>query len=115
MKNILFILFILLFNTINCQNKPVKDFKITILSTMLSDFYTGEWGFSALIELDGKKILFDTGSREQTVIKNAEELGINLNNIDNVFLSHKPKLMRVKEQKSSEVVTSKYLVNNLDF
>ncbi|MFL2612805.1 MAG: MBL fold metallo-hydrolase [Flavobacteriaceae bacterium] len=91
MKNILFILFILLFNTINCQNKPVKDFKITILSTMLSDFYTGEWGFSALIELDGKKILFDTGSREQTVIKNAEELGINLNNIDNVFLSHNHK------------------------
>ena len=41
------------------QNLKVNDYKITILSTMLSDFYTGEWGFSALIELDGKKILFD--------------------------------------------------------
>ena len=37
------------------QNLKVNDYKITILSTMLSDFYIGEWGFSALIELDGKK------------------------------------------------------------
>ena len=54
------------------QNLKVNDYKITILSTMLSDFYIGEWGFSALIELDGKKILFDTGSRENTVLNNAK-------------------------------------------
>jgi len=34
------------------QNTKIKDFKITILSTMLSDFHTGEWGFSAMIEVD---------------------------------------------------------------
>ena len=34
------------------QNPRIKDFKITILSTMLSDFHTGEWGFSAMIEAD---------------------------------------------------------------
>ena len=39
------------------QNPKIKDFKITILSTMLSDFHTGEWGFSAMIEADGKRIL----------------------------------------------------------
>ena len=44
------------------QNPKIKDFKITILSTMLSDFHTGEWGFSAMIEADGKRILFDAGS-----------------------------------------------------
>lgn len=44
---------------------------------MLSDFYVGEWGFSALIEADGKKILFDTGSRPNTVIINAKELNLN--------------------------------------
>ena len=58
---------------------------------MLSDFYTGEWGFSALIELDGKKILFDTGSRENTVLNNAKELNIDLNGIENVYLSHNHK------------------------
>ena len=55
---------------------------------MLFDTYIGEWGFSAIIEADGKRILFDTGSREKTVLKNARELKINLENIDNFFLSH---------------------------
>ena len=29
--------------------QSVDNFKITVLSTMLSDFYLGEWGFSALV------------------------------------------------------------------
>ena len=73
------------------QNSKIKDFKITILSTMLSDTHIGEWGFSAMIEADGQRILFDTGSRENTVMQNAKELKINLDNIDNVFLSHNHK------------------------
>ena len=58
---------------------------------MLSDTHIGEWGFSAMIEVDNQRILFDTGSREKTVLQNAEELNISLNNIDNVFLSHNHK------------------------
>ena len=73
------------------QNPKIKDFKITILSTMLSDTHIGEWGFSAMIEADGQRILFDTGSREKTVLQNSKELNINLANIDNVFLSHNHK------------------------
>ena len=73
------------------QNPKIKDFKITILSTMLSDSHIGEWGFSAMIEADGKRILFDAGSRENTVVQNAKELSINLDNIDNIFLSHNHK------------------------
>ena len=73
------------------QNPKIKDFKITILSTMLSDFHTGDWGFSAMIEVDGERILFDAGSRENTVVQNAKELSINLDNIDNIFLSHNHK------------------------
>jgi metal-dependent hydrolase (beta-lactamase superfamily II) len=38
------------------QNPKIKDFKITILSTMLSDSYIGEWGFSAMIEVGGERI-----------------------------------------------------------
>ena len=73
------------------QNPKIKDFKITILSTMLSDSHIGEWGFSAMIEVDGERILFDAGSRENTVLQNAKELNINLDNIDNIYLSHNHK------------------------
>ena len=68
------------------QNKKIENFKITILSTMLSDIHIGEWGFSAMIEADGKKILFDAGSRENTVLQNAKELNISLENIEEVFI-----------------------------
>ena len=41
----------------------VHALKITILSTMLADgAELGEWGFSALVEADGHRILFDTGA-----------------------------------------------------
>ena len=70
------------------QSSQIENFKITILSTMLSDIHIGEWGFSAIIEADGERILFDTGSRENTVLLNAEELNIDLGDIKDVFLSH---------------------------
>ena len=86
------IIFLVLFPfIINGQTEKINKFKVTILSTMLSDWYTGEWGFSALIEADDKKVLFDTGLREDTVINNAKELKIVLNNISDVFLSHNHK------------------------
>ena len=46
----------------------VKTLKITILSTMLADDGIGEWGFSALVESDGRKILFDTGAHPNPVL-----------------------------------------------
>ncbi len=46
-----------------------------------------EFGWSVLIEADGKKILFDTGT-EFAVPLNAEALGINLSEVDKIVLSH---------------------------
>jgi 7,8-dihydropterin-6-yl-methyl-4-(beta-D-ribofuranosyl)aminobenzene 5'-phosphate synthase len=66
----------------------VKTLKITILSTMLADDGIGEWGFSALVESDGHKILFDTGARPNTVLQNAKELKIDLSDVQDVILSH---------------------------
>ena len=66
----------------------VKTLKITILSTMLADDGIGEWGFSALVESDGHKILFDTGARPNTVLENAKELKIDLSDVQDVILSH---------------------------
>jgi 7,8-dihydropterin-6-yl-methyl-4-(beta-D-ribofuranosyl)aminobenzene 5'-phosphate synthase len=70
------------------QPKKVGKLKVTILSTMLADQGIGEWGFSALIEADGRKILFDTGARPETVLGNAKELGIDLSDVTEVFMSH---------------------------
>ena len=87
------LLIVLLFVTLVSfgQTNKINDYKVTILSTMLSDTHIGEWGFSAIIEADGQRILFDTGSRENTVLQNAKELNIDLNNIKDVFLSHNHK------------------------
>ncbi len=66
----------------------VHSLKVTILSTMLADEGIGEWGFAALVEADGKKILFDTGARPNTVLENAKELKIDLSGVQDVILSH---------------------------
>ncbi len=66
----------------------VNSLKITILSTMLADKGFGEWGFAALVEADGNRIVFDTGAHPDTVLKNAKELGIDLAGVKDVVLSH---------------------------
>ena len=67
---------------------PVRTAKITILSTMLADRGIGEWGFAALVEADGKRLLFDTGSEPDTVLRNAQTLGMDLAEVTDVVLSH---------------------------
>ena len=52
----------------------VRSLRVRILSTMLADAGIGEWGFAALVEVDGQRILFDTGARPETVLQNAREL-----------------------------------------
>lgn len=66
----------------------VTSLKITILSTMLAEEGMGEWGFSALVEADGRRILFDTGLHPETVLQNARDLGIDLSSVTDVVLSH---------------------------
>jgi 7,8-dihydropterin-6-yl-methyl-4-(beta-D-ribofuranosyl)aminobenzene 5'-phosphate synthase len=62
--------------------------KVTILSTMLADRGIGEWGFAALLEVDGRVLLFDTGARPETVLRNSQELGIDLSRVTDVVLTH---------------------------
>jgi 7,8-dihydropterin-6-yl-methyl-4-(beta-D-ribofuranosyl)aminobenzene 5'-phosphate synthase len=67
----------------------VQALKITVLSTMLAERAAlGEWGFAALVEVDGRRILFDTGNRPDTVLQNAASLGIDLAGVEDVVLSH---------------------------
>src|SRR6478736_7463642 len=67
----------------------VKSLKITVLSTMLADGRElGEWGFAALAEVDGHRILFDTGAHTDVVLKNAQSLKVDLTTVPEVILSH---------------------------
>lgn len=74
------------------QTHEVQILKITVLSTMLAGDPPfkgiGEWGFSALVEADGHRILFDTGERPETVLQNARELGIDVSDITDAVISH---------------------------
>jgi len=67
----------------------VQDAQIRILSTMLTDGTgIGEWGFAAIVESGGRRILFDTGARPETVWKNTQEMKIDLSSITDVIISH---------------------------
>jgi 7,8-dihydropterin-6-yl-methyl-4-(beta-D-ribofuranosyl)aminobenzene 5'-phosphate synthase len=68
----------------------IRTLKITVLSTMLVGEAAGlgEWGFSALVEADGHRILLDTGSHPETVLKNARDLNIDLSDVKEVILTH---------------------------
>ena len=46
------------------------------------------WGFSCLVEVGDKKILFDTGADRMIELFNIERLGLDLKGVEVVFLSH---------------------------
>ena len=70
------------------QERQVQSLRVLILSTMLANKGIGEWGFAALVEVDGRRILFDTGRYPDTVLRNARELGVDLSDVTDVVLSH---------------------------
>jgi 7,8-dihydropterin-6-yl-methyl-4-(beta-D-ribofuranosyl)aminobenzene 5'-phosphate synthase len=69
----------------------IRVCKVTVLSTMLvgdPQAGFGEWGFAALVEADGRRILVDTGAHSETVLQNVRELKIDLSDVNEVILTH---------------------------
>src|SRR5580698_8269314 len=54
------------------------------VSTMQKD-----WGYSALVEYSGKRILFDTGNNPEVLAQNAKAKGVDLTKLDFVVMSHR--------------------------
>ena len=50
---------------------------------------TKDWGFAALIEYGGKRILFDTGNNAEIFAHNVEAKGVDLRQLDFVIVSHR--------------------------
>src|SRR5467141_2212539 len=67
-----------------------KD-RVTILYDAFSDnkAVTKDWGFSALVEHDGKRILFDTGNNPEIFEHNVKALNVDLTKLDFVVVSHR--------------------------
>jgi len=65
--------------------------KVTILYDAFGESaqLTKDWGFSALVEHNGKRILFDTGNNAAIFEHNVKALGVDLTKLDVVVISHR--------------------------
>ena len=62
--------------------------RITTLSENTANYgFLAEWGLSILVEMDGTRVLMDTGLGFSAV-HNAQLMGIDLATIDRIVLSH---------------------------
>src|ERR1700676_4597832 len=50
---------------------------------------TKDWGYAALVEINGKRILFDTGDGPAIFAKNVKAKAVDLTKLDFVVLSHR--------------------------
>jgi len=48
-----------------------------------------DWGYAALVQYGGKRILFDTGNSPDTLARNAKATGADLSQLDFVVMSHR--------------------------
>src|SRR5688572_10864851 len=48
-----------------------------------------DWGYAALVEYGGKRVLFDTGNDAEIFEHNVKALGVDLRNLDAVVISHR--------------------------
>jgi len=65
--------------------------KVTILYDAFGESkeLTKDWGFSALVEHNGKRILFDTGNDAAIFEQNVKALAVDLTKLDFVVISHR--------------------------
>lgn len=75
-------------NAVHAQNTPAQ---VTIIYDAFGKPSSLErgWGYSALIEYGGKRILFDTGGQYKAFANNVQSLHIDLKSLDFVVLSHR--------------------------
>ncbi|HET6932179.1 MAG TPA: MBL fold metallo-hydrolase [Candidatus Acidoferrum sp.] len=75
---------------VGCARVMAAD-KVTILYDAFGDSkeLTKDWGFSALVEHDGKRILFDSGNNAEIFERNVKALGVDLTKIDFAVISHR--------------------------
>ena len=77
----------------SAQNETAHSAKAQI--TVLYDAFgqtsamQEDWGYAALVEYGGKRILFDTGNNPDILARNVKTKGIDLSELDFVVMSHR--------------------------
>jgi len=80
-----------IFQLATAKDQELSGGKVTIIYDAFgkpSDLDRG-WGYSALVEYGGKRILFDTGGQYEVFKANINKLKIDLTKLDFVVLSHR--------------------------
>ena len=82
---------IALFAASNANPAPQPKAQVTILYDAFGKdpAMKKDWGFSALVEVAGKRILFDTGNDREIFMANAKAKGVDFNKLDFVVMSHR--------------------------
>lgn len=64
--------------------------KITIVydNEVWKEGLKADWGFSCIVEVYGKKILFDTGANGSILLENMKTLNIDPTVVEEIFISH---------------------------
>jgi 7,8-dihydropterin-6-yl-methyl-4-(beta-D-ribofuranosyl)aminobenzene 5'-phosphate synthase len=70
---------------------PAAPARITVLYDAFGKdaAMTKDWGYAALVEISGKRILFDTGDDPVIFANNVQAKGVDLTRLDFVVLSHR--------------------------
>lgn len=87
MKKLPIFLFMVLYN-VSLYSQSSNNALILFDAFSKDTTLTKGWGFSSLIEYNGKRILFDAGSNADLFKKNVLRLGVDLKKIDFVVVSH---------------------------
>jgi 7,8-dihydropterin-6-yl-methyl-4-(beta-D-ribofuranosyl)aminobenzene 5'-phosphate synthase len=76
---------------VDAAEPPVAPARVTVLYDAFgppSDLRK-DWGFAALVEYGGRRILFDTGNDASIFAHNARALNVDLGRLDAVVISHR--------------------------
>ena len=84
-----FISSLLLLSQGSCLAQALNQVTILVDAFSQSPTLKQDWGFAALIEYQGKRILFDTGNNADIFANNTKALGIDLTRLDFVVISHR--------------------------
>ena len=76
---------------VSAANAQSSTGQITVLYDAFGNTatMTKDWGFAALVEYGGKRILFDTGNNAEIFAHNVEAKGIDLKQLDFAVVSHR--------------------------
>ena len=68
--------------------EPLRDHIRLLYDEHAAPPLVGGWGYSALVEYHGRRILFDAGGNSEALAKNAKALGFDFAELDAVVISH---------------------------